>query len=185
MKLMPTSSAGVQWKSCHLSPSTSLDSLRAGDVITGQWTGSTLVQVMAWHRTGAKPLPEPMLTYFLRITIQWNLNQNMIIFCQENAFENIVCKMSAILYRAQCIIAEHQQIRSHIPRRRSYHSMFHIIIYKHDVHRCDQLAYPHFLVTRHAKKMEDKNKWWQTVKLFLLPYFFSSIINSHLCDIRN
>ena len=25
---------------------------------------SALVQVMAWHRTGAKPLPEPMLTQF-------------------------------------------------------------------------------------------------------------------------
>ena len=27
------------------------------------WTGSALIQVMAWRRTGAKPLPEPMLTY--------------------------------------------------------------------------------------------------------------------------
>ena len=25
---------------------------------------SALVQVMAWHRTGDKPLPEPMLTQF-------------------------------------------------------------------------------------------------------------------------
>ena len=25
---------------------------------------SALVQVMAWHQTGAKPLPEPMLTQF-------------------------------------------------------------------------------------------------------------------------
>ena len=28
-----------------------------------QWTGWTLVQVMACHLLGAKPLPEPMLTY--------------------------------------------------------------------------------------------------------------------------
>ena len=28
-----------------------------------QWTGSALVQVMAWRLFGAKPLPEPMLTY--------------------------------------------------------------------------------------------------------------------------
>ena len=28
-----------------------------------QWTGSTLVQIMAWHLFGAKPLPEPRLTY--------------------------------------------------------------------------------------------------------------------------
>ena len=30
---------------------------------TLRWIGSALVQVMAWHRIGAKPLPEPMLTY--------------------------------------------------------------------------------------------------------------------------
>ena len=28
-----------------------------------QWTGSALVQVMAWRRTGDKPLPEPALIY--------------------------------------------------------------------------------------------------------------------------
>ena len=28
-----------------------------------RWTGSTLVQVMAWRRTGDEPLPEPMLIY--------------------------------------------------------------------------------------------------------------------------
>ena len=28
-----------------------------------QWTGTTLVQVMAWHRKGDKPLPEPTLIY--------------------------------------------------------------------------------------------------------------------------
>ena len=29
-----------------------------------RWTGSALVQVMAWRRTGDKPLPEPMLIYY-------------------------------------------------------------------------------------------------------------------------
>ena len=28
-----------------------------------QWTGSVLLQVMAWRLFGAKPLPEPMLAY--------------------------------------------------------------------------------------------------------------------------
>ena len=28
----------------------------------------------------------------------WNFRQNTIIFAQENAFENIVCKMTAILF---------------------------------------------------------------------------------------
>ena len=30
---------------------------------TRQWTGSTLVHVMAWRLFGAKPLPEPILAY--------------------------------------------------------------------------------------------------------------------------
>ena len=29
-----------------------------------------LVQVMAWRRTGDKPLPEPMLTYFTDVYMQ-------------------------------------------------------------------------------------------------------------------
>ena len=54
-----------------------------------QWTGSALVQVMACRLFGAKPLPEPML-FFVKWTpgnkFQWNLNQNSVIFIQENAF---------------------------------------------------------------------------------------------------
>ena len=34
---------------------------------------------------------------------QWNLNQNIIIFIQENAFENVVCKMAPILSQPQCV----------------------------------------------------------------------------------
>ena len=34
---------------------------------------------------------------------QWNLNRNSYIFIQENAFENIICEMVAILYRLQCV----------------------------------------------------------------------------------
>ena len=30
---------------------------------------------------------------------QWNLNRNSIIFIQENAIENVVCAMAAILFR--------------------------------------------------------------------------------------
>ena len=36
---------------------------------------------------------------------QWNLDNNMKIFIQENAFENGVCKMAAILYQPQCVTA--------------------------------------------------------------------------------
>ena len=35
--------------------------------------------------------------------LPWNLNENSNIFIQENAFENVVWKMSAILSRAQCV----------------------------------------------------------------------------------
>ena len=33
----------------------------------------------------------------------WNLKQNSYIFIQENAFENVVCEMAAILSRPQCV----------------------------------------------------------------------------------
>ena len=58
---------------------------------------------MACRLVGAKPLSEPMMEYWtLRNKLQWNLKQNSHIFSQENAFENIVCKMAAILSRPQC-----------------------------------------------------------------------------------
>ena len=57
-----------------------------------QWTGSALVQVMACRLFSAKPLPK-------HYKLQWNLNQNSSIFIQENAFENVICKMAAILSR--------------------------------------------------------------------------------------
>ena len=35
--------------------------------------------------------------------LQWNFNQNSCIFIQENAFENVVWKMAAILCQPQCV----------------------------------------------------------------------------------
>ena len=55
-----------------------------------QWTGSSLVQVMACRLFGAKPLPETMLTYCQldsREPFQWILKRNSIIFIQENAIQ--------------------------------------------------------------------------------------------------
>ena len=55
---------------------------------------------MACHVFGAKPRSEPMLAYCYLDPgniFQWNSNKNTIIFIQENAFENIVCEMAAIL----------------------------------------------------------------------------------------
>ena len=65
-----------------------------------QWTGSALVQIMAWCLFGTKPLPEPMLTYLSfgpLGTNQWNLNQKTKLFIQENAFEHVFCEMASIL----------------------------------------------------------------------------------------
>ena len=33
----------------------------------------------------------------------WNRNQNSCIFIQENAFDNVVCKMAAILSRSEYV----------------------------------------------------------------------------------
>ena len=35
--------------------------------------------------------------------LQWNLNRDLYIFIQENAFENVVRKLAAILSRPQCV----------------------------------------------------------------------------------
>ena len=55
---------------------------------------------MAWRLDVTKPLTEPMLENCLLDPgnkLQWNFNQNSNIYVQENAFENVVCKMAPIL----------------------------------------------------------------------------------------
>ena len=37
--------------------------------------------------------------------LKWNLNRNLYIFIKENALENVVCEMSSILSRPQCVNA--------------------------------------------------------------------------------
>ena len=56
--------------------------------------------VMLWIWT--KPLHKPMLTYVswtCRNKLQLNLNKNTIIFIQQNIFENVICKMAAVLLK--------------------------------------------------------------------------------------
>ena len=67
-----------------------------------QWTKSALVQVMACHRFGANPLPEQcwlVANWILRNEFQWNMNPHAKLFIHENAFQNVVCEMAAILSR--------------------------------------------------------------------------------------
>ena len=67
-----------------------------------QWIGSALVQIMACHLTGGKPLSEPMLTY-----CQWDPEeQTSVKFeCKYKTFHswkctlNVVCEMAAIFTR--------------------------------------------------------------------------------------
>ena len=35
--------------------------------------------------------------------IQWNINRNSYIFIKENGLENVVCEMTSILSRPQCV----------------------------------------------------------------------------------
>ena len=42
-----------------------------------------------------------MINLTLRNKLKWNVNQNAYISIQENAFENIVCKIVAILHQPQ------------------------------------------------------------------------------------
>ena len=57
-----------------------------------------------WLHTYRSPAPSHYLNlgWFIDIrilgsTLLWNLNQNTIILCQKHAFENVVCKIVAIL----------------------------------------------------------------------------------------
>ena len=67
-----------------------------------QQTETPLVKIIACHVFGDKPLQEPMMMYchylILSNKFHWNLNWNWQIFCQEIAFENVVCKMLTILF---------------------------------------------------------------------------------------
>ena len=71
-----------------------------------QWIGTALIQIIACHLFGAKPLYKPIKCWFianwtLRDKLQWNFNQNTKLFIHENASENIVCEMAAILSRGR------------------------------------------------------------------------------------
>ena len=57
----------------------------------GQWTGPSMVLVMACRLFAAKPLPEPMLAYCQLDSCE-QISVKLHNFIQENAFENIVCQ---------------------------------------------------------------------------------------------
>ena len=57
------------------------------------WTASSHYLNQCWN----------IINFILRNKLQWNLNRNSYIFTQENAFENSVWKMAAILSWPQCV----------------------------------------------------------------------------------
>ena len=66
------------------------------------------------------------VNWTFRNKLQWNFKRNSNIFFEENTFENVVCEMSAILSRPQCV-KQNEQSRScgtlvsrHLP-----HKFFH------------------------------------------------------------
>ena len=68
-----------------------------------QWIWSALVQMMACRLFGAKPLSKPMLGYHQLDKLQRNFDQNSNFLIHENAFENVVCEMTANLSRGRWI----------------------------------------------------------------------------------
>ena len=56
---------------------------------------------MACHLVGDKPLSETMIEYCQLNIFQWNIFWNSKVSIQENAFENVVWEMAAILSRPQ------------------------------------------------------------------------------------
>ena len=44
-----------------------------------------------------------IVNWIPRNKLQWNFNQNSSIFIQENAFDDVICKVSSILSRPQLL----------------------------------------------------------------------------------
>ena len=59
-------------------------------------------KIMACRLFGAKPIVH-IVSWTPWNNFQWNFNQNTKIFKPENLFENVVCKMAAILSRPRCV----------------------------------------------------------------------------------
>ena len=72
-----------------------------------QWMGPVMVQTMACRLYGAEPLSKPILGYCQsdpkKQTAVIFFYQNTRLFIHENASENIVCEMAAILSGRRCV----------------------------------------------------------------------------------
>ena len=59
--------------------------------------GSDYGLVQIWHQAIIWTNAGNIVVWSLRNKIQWNVDRNPNIVIQENAFENVICKMAAIL----------------------------------------------------------------------------------------
>ena len=88
-------------------PDLSLHSSRPSDTYMRLYITPSLVQIMVCRLIGAKPLFESMLMVIWapveKKNSQWNLHQITKNVIEENAFEDVICKMADILYQPQCI----------------------------------------------------------------------------------
>ena len=71
------------------------NALMPGDAYLRQWIVSTLVQVMAWRRSGHKPLPESMLTGILLIGPLGTNSSEILIGTQTFPLKKIRLKLSS------------------------------------------------------------------------------------------
>ena len=89
-------------------PSRAANLLRPGDLYMRQGIGSSLIQIMACHLFSDKPCPEAVLTIcFLNSQKQTSgifKSKYKCFLFQQNAFENVVCKMAVVLSKPQFII---------------------------------------------------------------------------------
>ena len=65
---------------------------------------ASLVQVMARRQCGAKPLSKPMLTG-PRVTNCIERLIKLFFLVEESVFEDVVCEIMAIVFRAECEIS--------------------------------------------------------------------------------
>ena len=71
-----------------------------------QSTRTAIIQVVACHLFGTKPLPEPMLTNCQldpKEQTSVEFKSKYMIFIHKNAFENVICEMAAISFMVRWV----------------------------------------------------------------------------------
>ena len=81
-----------------------INSLRSSDAYLCWWPKPSLDLIMGWSAPNHyQNQCWNIVNWTPRNKLQWKFNRNSYIFNQENALENVVCKMAAILSGPQCV----------------------------------------------------------------------------------